>query len=381
MSTRKRPRTLKITLRLTAVAALTTAIGCSGTTASKPLAPLVPPLRAAVYCKATFYPPVGALKPSPIALQGPGIVIGGGGLDVNREFVWIHDTIVGSSTRRGGDLVVLRATGTNDYDRYIYGLARYHSVRTLKLPTCSSAAALQRAAAIVSNSSAVFFAGGDQADYVLWKNTPLQSAVQQVYNAGGVVGGTSAGAAILGEFVFDARHDNRRDATSRNAVQHPYERLISFTYAFLKFAPLNDAITDMHFVTRNRLGRTAVFMARQIAAGKTQRSRVLGIGVDEASGIVIDKHGIGTLLLQGFTGSAFLIRGGAARRLDPNAPFVSGKLTVTKLQRTGDTFDFTTWCGREPTYEVWVDGSRVPHGMYAPRDPYAPPPSARIPKC
>lgn len=338
-------------------------------------------MRAAVSCKPTFYRPVGAPNPSPIALKGPGIVIGGGGLDVDREFVWIHDTIVGSRSRRGGDLVVLRATGTNDYDRYIYGLAPYHSVRTLKLPTCSSSAAVRRAAAIVADSSAVFFAGGDQADYVLWKNTPLQSAVQGVYDAGGVVGGTSAGAAILGQFVFDARHDNRRDATSRNAVQRPYERLISFTYGFLKFAPLQDAITDMHFVTRNRFGRTAVFMARQIAAGKTRRARVLGIGVDEASGIVIDKYGIGTLLLQGFTGSAFLIRGGVARQLAPNEPFVSGKLTLTKLQRNGDTFDFTTWCGREPTYEVRVDGRRAPHRIYAPRDPYVPPPGARIPKC
>jgi cyanophycinase len=381
VSTRKRPCTLRIAVWLTAAAALTTAIGCSGATVFRALAPPVSQMRAAMPCRPTFYRPVGALKPSPIALHGPGIVIGGGGLDVDREFVWIHDTIVGSHARRGGDLVVLRATGTNDYDRYIYRLARYHSVRTLKLPTCSSPAALQRAAAIVANSSAVFFAGGDQADYVLWKNTPLQSAVQEVYDAGGVVGGTSAGAAILGEFAFDARHDNLRDATSRNAVQHPYERLISFTYGFLKFAPLNDAITDMHFVTRNRFGRTAVFMARQIAAGKAQRSRVLGIGVDEASGIVVDKHGIGTLLLQGFTGSAFLIRGGAARRLEPNAPFVSGKLTVTKLQRDGDTFDFTTWCGREPTYDVRVDGRRVPHGIYSPRDPYVPPANARIPKC
>ncbi len=58
------------------------------------------------------------------------------------------------------------------------------------------------------------------------------------------------------------------DATSRNAAKNPYEGLISFTYGFLRFPPLAGAITDMHFVTRNRFGRTAVFMARQIADGK-----------------------------------------------------------------------------------------------------------------
>ncbi len=210
-----------------------------------------------------FYKPVGAPQPHRIELQGPGLVLGGGGTDVNGEFVWIHDTIVGSPKRRGGDLVVLRAFGNNDYDRYIYRLAPYHSVRTLLVPRCSSAETLREAAAIVAKSSAVFFAGGDQADYVIWKNSPIQSAVQKVYDDGGIVGGTSAGEAILGDYVFNALHDNRRDATTRNAVRHPYERLIGFTYGFLRFAPLDDAITDMHFVTRNRFGRTAVFMARR----------------------------------------------------------------------------------------------------------------------
>ncbi len=337
----------------------------------------------ATLCKPIFYKPIGALEPRRISLHGPGLVLGGGGTDVDREFVWIHDTIVGSHQRRGGDLVVLRATGNDDYDRYIYRLARYHSVRTLLLPTCSSSKTLRAAAAIVERSSAVFFAGGDQADYVIWKDTPIESAVQGVYDHGGVVGGTSAGEAILGRFVFDALHDERRDATSRNAVRDPYERLISFTYDFLRFAPLRDTITDMHFVTRNRFGRTAVFMARQIADGRVRRRDgvVLGIGIDEASAIVIDKRGTGTLLLRGKGGSAFLISGGPARQIGSDIPFVSGKLTVTRLGREGDQFDFTAWCGPEPTYDVHVDGRRPFPDMYTPRDPYVVPPTARVPTC
>jgi len=341
------------------------------------------PAYGAARCRPIFYKPVGASEPHRIALHGPGLVLGGGGLDVKQEFVWIHDTIADSHTRRAGDLVVLRATGNNDYDRYIYNLAPYHSVRTLLLPRCASPAVLRAAAAIVADSSAIFFAGGDQADYVIWKNTAIQRAVQGVYDAGGVVGGTSAGEAILGQYVFDALHDNRRDATSRNAVNHPFERLISFTYDFLHFPQLDDVITDMHFVTRNRFGRTAVFMARQISDGKV-RGRpavVLGVGIDEASGIVVDKHGVGTLLLQGSGGSAFLIRGGRAREITPGEPFASGVLTVTKMSRQGERFDFNTWCGREPTYSVTVDGRRPDRDMYAPHDPYSPPRGARIPTC
>jgi cyanophycinase-like exopeptidase len=316
-------------------------------------------------------------------LHGPGLVLGGGGRDVNEEFVWIHDTVVGSRDRRGADLVVLRATGNNDYDRYIYRLAPYHSVRTLKLPACSSGATLRHAAAILDRSSAVFFAGGDQADYVIWKGTPIQGAVQRLYDRGGVVGGTSAGEAILSEYVFNAVHDTRRDATSGNAVRNPYEKLISFTYGFLRFPPLAGVVADMHFVTRGRFGRTAVFMARQIADGKVRREPpvVFGVGVDEASGILIDKHGIGRLALQGRGGSAFLISGGAARVLSRDRPFISSTLTVTKLSAEGDTFDFTTWCGREPTYDVTVNGRRIGERIYSPRDPYDPPQGSRIPRC
>jgi cyanophycinase-like exopeptidase len=339
--------------------------------------------RAPAHCKPIFYRPVGAPKPQRIELHGPGLVLGGGGTDVDGEFVWIQDTIVGSHARRGGDLVVLRATGNNDYDRYIYRLAPYHSVRTLLLPVCSSPYTLREAAAIVERSSAIFFAGGDQADYVIWKRTPIEPAVQYVYDEGGVVGGTSAGEAILGKYVFDALHDIGRDANTRNAVHHPFEKLVSFTYDFLNFAPLHDALADMHFVTRNRFGRTAVFMARQIADGRVRRPRqtVLGIGVDEASGIVVDKDGIGTLLLQGKGGSAFLMRGGPAKQIVGGAPFVSGTLTVTKLEHQGDTFDFRTWCGSEPTYDVTVDGRRPLRDFYTPHDPYVPPPHARTPKC
>jgi cyanophycinase-like exopeptidase len=334
-------------------------------------------------CRPIFYLPRGAPRPERRKLHGPGLVLGGGGTDVDAEFVWIHDTIAGSSAKRGGDLVVLRATGNNDYDHYIYRLAPYHSVRTLLIPTCANASTLKAAARIIERSGAVFFAGGNQADYVVWKDTPIQSAVQDVYGRGGVVGGTSAGEAILGEYVFDAVAEGDRDTTTDNAVQHPWERIISFTYNFLNFPALADAITDQHFVTRNRFGRTAVFMARQIAEGKVQHRKhlVLGVAVDEASGIVVDKRGIGTLLLQRNGGSAFLIRGGAARQIVRGRPFVSGKLTVTKLSAQGDTFDFRTWCGREPTYYVRVDGTQPNRLMYDPKNPYRPPASSWIPKC
>jgi cyanophycinase-like exopeptidase len=340
-------------------------------------------LTGAARCHVRFYTPKGAPHPEQIHAAGPGLVVAGGGTDVDAEFVWMHDTVTGSSGRRGGDLVVLRANGSDDYDGYIFRLAPFHSVRTIKLPPCASARDIADAARIVERSSAVFFAGGDQAEYVIWKGTPLQAAVQSVYARGGVVGGTSAGAAILGRDVFDAVAEGDLQTTTDNAVHDPYERRISFTYDFLRFPPLHDTIVDTHFVTRNRFGREAVFVARQIADGLVEKQPPVayGLAVDEASAVVIDKHGVGTLLLQYPGGSAYAIASFAARRIVRRRPFVSSTLRVTRLGTQGARFDFVRHCGDAPSYDVTVRGDRPHPQMYSPHDPYRIPPHGRVRPC
>ena len=58
---------------------------------------------------------------------------------------------------------------------------------------------------MVQRAEIVFFAGGDQCNYVrLIKGTALEAAVEAVHARGGGVGGTSAGEAIQGEIVYDS---------------------------------------------------------------------------------------------------------------------------------------------------------------------------------
>jgi cyanophycinase len=330
-------------------------------------------------CAPILYKPVGSLKPGPATPHGPGLILMGGGRDVDAAFVWMHDTIAGSATRRYGDVIVLRASGSNAYDPYIYGLARFNSVRTLLVPNCSPPETIRAAAKIIEAADALFFAGGNQANYVVWKHTAIGDAVRGLYARGGVVGGTSAGEAILGQYVFDAVAEGEEDTTTQNALADPYERLLSFTVDFLAFPPLRNAILDQHFATRSRFGRLAVLMARQIADGNTPGPLVHGVGVDEGSAVTIDKHGMGTLRLQRKNGSAYLVSGGPALRLERGAPFASGALRVTRLGADGDTFDFVRWCGQAPTYTVTFDARRVP--VASPSDPYAPPPESPIPSC
>ena len=327
-------------------------------------------------CPVKFYPRIGSAAPSSVVPRGPGLLLMGGGTDTDAAFRWTAETIAGSASRSAGDLVVLRASGDNDYDKYIFGLARFNSVRTLLLPPCSSRAEIAQAASIVSRAQSVFFAGGDQANYVIWKGGPLTAAVQTVYDRGGVVGGTSAGLAILGQYVFDAvAGDRTHDVHTADAVPNPEEQAISFTEGLLSFPYLRNVITDTHFHQRDRLGRLAAFLALL----RQRHPNVRGIGVDARSALVVDSRGIATLLLQGKGGRALFVRGGTVERLQPGRPLVYRGIDVILLDRAGATFDLRRWCGQGKAYRIDVNGDAKQ--MYVPADPYVAPVGSRNADC
>jgi cyanophycinase len=330
----------------------------------------------------TIFPRVGNVQASEIMPHGPGLLLMGGGDTVDNAVVWMHDTIVGSRSQRAGDVIVLRATGTNAYDAYFMTVAPFNSVRTVMLGRGATTADFEKAASYIDRAQGVFFAGGDQANYARWKGTPLMAAVQRVYDRGGVVGGTSAGFAILGEYVFDSVAGDEAgedvEVTTLNAVADPSESIISFTHNLLILQPLRNIITDSHFVTRNRFGRLAVFLSR-IGPGPPQR--LMGVGLDARTAIVIDRHGIGTLMLEHKGGSALFVRPTQHSPIVPGRPFVARGLSVTVLDRAGQTYDFKSWCPNSdaPTYSVSIDGSKTP--IYEPANPNRPPAGSKTTHC
>lgn len=352
--------------------------------ASSPGSPITSaPESARAACALKTYPRVGRQADAALRPGGPGLVLMGGGRDVDDAFRWMARTINGPSGGPGGDVVVIRASGDNAYDSYIHSLGRFNSVRTVVVPACATTRVLADAAALIRKAQGVFFAGGDQAEYVAWKGTALSLAVQRVYDRGGVVGGTSAGLAILGQFAYDSVVADRQNTIVRSAdaISNPYETSISFTACMFAFPPLRDAITDSHFIARDRLGRLAAFMAR-LAAAKTRlnrSARILGIGINERTAIVIDRHGLGTLKTQGPKAAALMLVADRPAIAAPGEPLVYQGLTVTRLDRAGQTFDFNRWCGHEATYRLSVDGRRK--RFYSPANPYAPPPGALEPAC
>src|SRR5829696_4656511 len=216
------------------------------------------------------------------ALAGPAHDFGGGGTDVDAALQWVIDQVRGcTSCATKVDVVILRSTGSNGYNDYIYAMNGVDSVETLVVTSAkdSNTAAVETT---VRNAEVVFFAGGDQCDYVRnFKGTRVETAVESVYARGGGVGGTSAGTAIQGEFTYDGCAGS---ATSAEALSNPYHRRITFTYDFFHWANMQGTITDSHFVPRDRMGRTMSFIARQIQEGRA--ASVLGVAVNEVTSVV-----------------------------------------------------------------------------------------------
>ena len=136
------------------------------------------------------------------------------------------------------------------------------------------------------SADGIFIEGGDQWDYIsTWNNTYVQTAIEFVYNNGGVIGGNSAGMAILGQVVFDAEHGS---LTSDQAAYNPYHYRLSLTDDFLSILP--NVITDSHFNDRGRLGRLIIMLARR---SQDFEQNLLGIGVEYKTAFCIDENMIG----------------------------------------------------------------------------------------
>ena len=148
----------------------------------------------------------------------PGIGLMGGGTDVDELFTWM------SARAGGGDFVVIRASGADGYNQYVYDLGDFDSVESLVLQNRSASSdpfVLQT----IRNAEALFIAGGDQSDYVnLWKGTPVEDAIHELAERGIPIAGTSAGTAILSEFLYAAQ---RQSAVSSKALADPYHHDIT----------------------------------------------------------------------------------------------------------------------------------------------------------
>jgi cyanophycinase len=232
---------------------------------------------------------------------------------------------------------VIRATGTDAYNPYIRDLCpNGNSVATLIIPD-ATAARQPAVADILSRAEAVWIAGGDQSNYITgWTGTPVQTTLNALIASGTPVGGTSAGLAVLTQFVYSA--EASQGVTSAQALADPFHRTMTFARDFAAVPTLRNTIGDTHFSARDRMGRSIAFLCRVAANGWSAAPR--GIAVDEQTALLIDAQG-----QAGIVGSGnvyFLSAPGAPEVCRSRQPLTYRNIGVQRL-RAGDTFDLGAW--------------------------------------
>src|SRR5919107_2225935 len=121
---------------------------------------------------------------------------------------------------------------------------------------------------VLDDAAGIFFSGGDQLRITSQiGDTGIEAKVRALYERGGVVAGTSAGASVMSDTMVIK-------GTSK----------ITHRIGDLHMAPgmglIRDVIIDQHFAERGRFGR--------LIGAVAHNPRILGLGIDENTAAVVE---------------------------------------------------------------------------------------------
>jgi len=218
--------------------------------------------------------------PAAVLAQGFLCAVGGGGEDYKSWSDQPYQWIVEKAGK--GPMIILSAdTETEWIPDYFKSFGALSAVN-LKIATRTTAD-LQSTYDAITSASAVFIKGGDQWDYVsLWKGTKTEDAIRKVWETGGVVSGTSAGAMVLGELVFSAKNGSVYPA---EALKNPWLSTMQFETDFLSLIP--GVLFDTHVAERARIGRMVPFLIRL----SELKAQPVVIGIDDRTAFCLSPDG------------------------------------------------------------------------------------------
>jgi cyanophycinase len=244
------------------------------------------------------------------------------------------------------------------------------STKDINESTWSDNANDPKLAEIVRKSSCVWFSGGDQLRTMktLMKpdgsKTPVLEAVWDVFRSGGVVGGTSAGAAIMSEPMIGA--GNSMGALKHGVVtdykgdDFPESDGVLLTHG-LGFFPAG--MVDQHFDTRARLARLVLAMMQDpktvnIAFGVAENTALIYYGKQK------------TLKVAGAAGVTIVNTSKATLTYAQNLPKVEN--VMLSYLDEGDVYDITTQTiipaeGKKSTigHEYYNNANVLQTGMFS----------------
>lgn len=183
-------------------------------------------------------------------------------------------------------------------------------------------------ARLLDGVTGVWFGGGDQVRLAeVLRGTATERAIKARYAAGAVIGGTSAGAAVMSAIMItgDENHPGgtRPDSTldwgtiaRDNVVTQP------------GFALIDNVIIDQHFLRRRRHNRLISLVL--------ERELHLGAGIDESTALVVLPDG--TWRVRGAS-VVVIYDARAAERSAPSGAVLGASGVVMHVLPDGGTFD------------------------------------------
>lgn len=202
-----------------------------------------------------------AAKPAVGPEQGGTLLICGGGevpVELRERFY----------QRAGGDearIVVIPGVYVGDNDELSRAYlepweslgARQIELISARSPRLANTVAFVRA---VANATGVWLGGGDQVWLTAtYSGTRIEEEIKRVLDRGGVVGGVSAGAAVMSPLMIAGGHGSAVESSG--------------------FGLLPDSVIDQHFLQRNRLNR--------LLGTVSAHPDLIGFGVDEGTALEV----------------------------------------------------------------------------------------------
>jgi cyanophycinase len=132
----------------------------------------------------------------------------------------------------------------------------------------------------------IWFGGGDQSRLTaVLLDTPVEDAIRARYRDGAVVGGTSAGAAVMSTPMLtgDEKHPGGTRPPEKDSGDAYMTIARDNVVTTEGFALLPGAIVDQHFVRRRRNNRLLSLVL--------ENPDKIGVGIDESTAIEVDPSG------------------------------------------------------------------------------------------
>ena len=187
---------------------------------------------------------------------------------------------------------------------------------------------------ILDGAGGIWFSGGDQALLTAaLLDTPVHKRMLELYAQGAVIGGTSAGAAVMSEFMItgNEKRTGGQEGTWEVILADDVEHSRGFGF-------VTKAVIDQHFVTRRRHNR--------LIAVVLQNPALVGVGIEESTAVLVRPDGKYEVLGEG---PVIVYDARRARTAVSPDGHLGGHGLTAHVLLAGDVYDLASGRAEEPS--------------------------------